>query len=155
MQHPIFFLRCSPVRVMVSSFLRFLDHTQWSITAGRTPLDKWSVRRRDLYLTTHNTHNRQKSMPPVGFKPTISEGERSQTYTLDRAATGTGRIQWIILKNVCSLGEPMPTYFDSCYEAWIDVFFLSTFPFNFHKVSSRKHYLVQEYKNNSDIFWCI
>ena len=29
-------------------------------------------------------------MTPVGFKPTISEGERPQTYALDRAATGTG-----------------------------------------------------------------
>ena len=25
-------------------------------TVGRTPLDKWSARYRDLYLTTHNTH---------------------------------------------------------------------------------------------------
>jgi hypothetical protein len=29
-------------------------------------------------------------MPPVGFKPTISAGERPQTYALDHAATGTG-----------------------------------------------------------------
>jgi hypothetical protein len=29
-------------------------------------------------------------MPPVGFEPTISEGERPQTYALDRAAIGTG-----------------------------------------------------------------
>ena len=29
-------------------------------------------------------------MPPVGFEPTISAGERPQTYNLDRAATGTG-----------------------------------------------------------------
>ena len=29
-------------------------------------------------------------MPPVGFEPTVSIGERSQTYALDRAATGTG-----------------------------------------------------------------
>jgi hypothetical protein len=28
-------------------------------------------------------------MPPVGFEPTISEGERPKTYALDRAATGT------------------------------------------------------------------
>ena len=28
-------------------------------------------------------------MAPVGFEPTISAGERSQTYALDRAATGT------------------------------------------------------------------
>ena len=27
----------------------------------------------------------------VGFEPTISAGERLQTYALDRAATGTGR----------------------------------------------------------------
>jgi len=27
-------------------------------------------------------------MPPVGFEPTISAGDRPQTYTLDRAATG-------------------------------------------------------------------
>ena len=75
---------------MASSFLRFLDHTQRRTTVGRTPLDKWSARRRDLYLTTHNTHNRQTSMPPVGLEPTISAGERPQTYALDRAATGTG-----------------------------------------------------------------
>ena len=29
-------------------------------------------------------------MPPVGFEPTISAGERPQTYVLDRAATETG-----------------------------------------------------------------
>jgi len=29
-------------------------------------------------------------MLPVVFEPTISTGERTQTYTLDRAATGTG-----------------------------------------------------------------
>ena len=29
-------------------------------------------------------------MPPVGFEPTISAGERPKTYALDRAATVTG-----------------------------------------------------------------
>ena len=29
-------------------------------------------------------------MQPVGFEPTISAGERPQTHSLDRAATGTG-----------------------------------------------------------------
>jgi hypothetical protein len=87
--------RCAPMRVMVSSFLMFLDHTQRRTTVGRTPLDEWSARRTDLYQTTHNTHNRQTSMLPVGFKPTISAGERPQTYTLDRAATGTGVLDYI------------------------------------------------------------
>ena len=49
----------------------FLDHTQRT-TFGRTPLDEWSARRRDLYLTTHNTHNRQTFMSAVGFETTIS-----------------------------------------------------------------------------------
>jgi hypothetical protein len=45
----IFFLlwRCDPTRVMTSSFLRFLDHTQRRTTVGRTPLDEWSARCRD------------------------------------------------------------------------------------------------------------
>ena len=40
-------------------------------------------------------------MPPVGFEPTISTGERPQTYALDRAATGTGNkdLQIIIKRN--------------------------------------------------------
>ena len=84
--------RCNPTRVMASSFLRFLDHTRRT-TVGTTPLDEWSACRRDLYLTTHNTHNRKTSMPPVGFEPTISAGERPQTYALDHAATGTGFIR--------------------------------------------------------------
>jgi hypothetical protein len=33
-------------------------------------------------------------MPPVGFEPTISVGERPQTYALDRAVTGTGMRKW-------------------------------------------------------------
>ena len=44
-----------------------LRHT----TFVSTPLDDRSVRRRDHYLTTYNTYNRQTSMPPAGFKPTI------------------------------------------------------------------------------------
>jgi len=84
-----FFWRNSPHWSRVSSFTRFLDHTQRRITVGRTPLDEWSARRRDLYLTTNNTHNRQISMSLVGFEPTISAGERPQTHTLDRATLGT------------------------------------------------------------------
>ena len=77
-------------------FLMFLDHTRRRTTVGRTPLDEWSARRRDLYLTTHDTHNRQISMPPVGFEPTISVGKRPQTYALDRAVTGTGVLDWVV-----------------------------------------------------------
>ena len=39
-------------------------------------------------------------MPQVGFEPTNPVGERSQTYALDRAATGTGVIKLIIPHNL-------------------------------------------------------
>ena len=74
-----------------SSFTRFLDHTQRHNTVGRTPLDERSALRKDLYLTTHNTQNRKTSMPQVGFEPTNPASEWSQTYALDRVATGIGK----------------------------------------------------------------
>jgi len=44
---------------MASSFLRLLHHTQRHIIVGRTPLDEWSARRRDLYL--HNAQHSQQT----------------------------------------------------------------------------------------------
>ena len=49
------------------------SHTITHTPVGRTPLDGGSASRRDLYLTTHNTHKRQTSMPPAGFEPGIPE----------------------------------------------------------------------------------
>jgi len=60
-------------------------------TFGRTPLDEWPARRRDLYLTTHNTHKKHTSMLPAGFEPAIPASVRPQTHPLDRVATG---ISW-------------------------------------------------------------
>ena len=39
-------------------------------------------------------------MPPVGFGPTISAGERPKTYALDRAATGTGTMVQVELNDM-------------------------------------------------------
>jgi hypothetical protein len=55
-----------------------LTHT----TRGTTPLDECSARCRDFYLTTHNTHKRQTSMPPVGFELAIPASERPQTNVI-------------------------------------------------------------------------
>ena len=63
---------------MVSSLLKFLDHTQ----------------------TTHNTHNKQTSMPVAGFEPTILGDKGQQTYALDRGATGTGENEYMGERNV-------------------------------------------------------
>jgi hypothetical protein len=69
--HTVFFSRPllpTPVsRFSVEVVIPF-DHIERHPTVGRTPLDEGSARRRGLYLTTtHNTHKRQTSMPPVGF----------------------------------------------------------------------------------------
>ena len=66
------------------------ETTLRSFTFGRSTLYEWSFRHRDHYLTTHNTHNRQKSMPPTGFEPAIPTREPPQTHALDRADTGLG-----------------------------------------------------------------
>jgi hypothetical protein len=44
-------------------FMKFLDHTQRRATVIRTPLDKWSARRWDLYLTTHKAHTTKFHAP--------------------------------------------------------------------------------------------
>jgi len=62
-----------------------LRHT----TLGRTALDEWPARRTDLYLTTHNIHDRH-FMPPAGFEPVIPASGRPQTNVLVRAVTGIG-----------------------------------------------------------------
>jgi len=36
-------------------------------------------------------------MLPVGFEPTISTGERLQSYALDRTASGTNRFYYTII----------------------------------------------------------
>jgi hypothetical protein len=43
----------------------------------------------------------------VGFEPTISAGERPQTYALDRAATGTGTEEGIGFLNYLVVKEDL------------------------------------------------
>jgi hypothetical protein len=71
---------------MISLLQRPLpDNTQHSQQTDihRTPLDDWSVGSRDLYLTTHNTHNTQTSMSPGGFR----------THNLSRRAAADARLR--------------------------------------------------------------
>jgi len=56
--------------------------------------------------TWQNTHKRQTSVPPPGFKPTISAGEWPQTYALNHMATGTAYYNIYsnkILKQLCNM----------------------------------------------------
>jgi hypothetical protein len=63
-----------------------LRHT----TLGRTPLDEGSARRRDLYVTTYNTHKRQTSVTYGRIRKHNVSKRATADPLLDRAATGTG-----------------------------------------------------------------
>jgi hypothetical protein len=70
-------------RLFIFHLITLKTHT----TVGRAPLDEGSARRRELYLTTYNTHNRQTPMPPVGFETSIPARACLQTYALGSADT--------------------------------------------------------------------
>ena len=50
-----------------------------------------SLSQRPVPDNTQHSKQDAHPYPPVGFEPTISAGERPQTFVLDRATTGTGR----------------------------------------------------------------
>ena len=68
------------------NFITLIGHT----TVGGTPLDQRSVRRKELYLTTHNIYNRETVMSPAEFELTIPASELPQPHALNRAVSGTG-----------------------------------------------------------------
>jgi len=65
-----------------------------TLTLGGTPLDELSARPRNIYLTKHNTHKRDKFMTLAGFDPKIPASELPQALALDRAVTGIGLINF-------------------------------------------------------------
>ena len=67
-----------------TSNCKYFEITLSHTTVSRTPPNEWSALRRDLYLTTHNTHKTQTSMTSAGFKPAVPANKRPQTHTLAR-----------------------------------------------------------------------
>jgi len=64
-------------------------------------------------------------MPPVGFEPTISAGERPQTYAVDRAATATGgRLVRLSKRQIvgarCTKNRSFQGY-DGIHKSWEDI----------------------------------
>ena len=78
-----------PLRVWASSFLRLHDHTQGHHSRLDSSGRVIGPSQRPLL---DNTYNRQTSMPPAEFEPAIPAGDRPQTHTLDRSATGIGSL---------------------------------------------------------------
>jgi hypothetical protein len=73
----IIFFGCASHRgLWPPRFTRFLDHTQRRATVGRTPLDEWSARRRDLYLTTHTADKHPCPLWDSNPRPQQASGRR-------------------------------------------------------------------------------
>ena len=80
--HFFFYFAAAPQGATASSFTRFPDHTQRSTKVGRTPLVEWSARRRDPYLTTHNTRNRQTFVPQWDSTPQSQQASAASDLRL-------------------------------------------------------------------------
>jgi len=79
----------------------------FTIRLGRTPLDEWSARRRDLYLTTHNTHKKRthpclrrdsnpQSQQAKGRRPTHYTADF--LYTVHNSSVVVKEFEWVILR---------------------------------------------------------
>ena len=66
-----------------------ITHSDTTLSVGLLWTSDRSVAETSTWQT-HDTHNRQTSMPSAGFEPAIPAGERLQTHALDRSATGIG-----------------------------------------------------------------
>ena len=66
-------------------------------TVDRTPLDEWSARLSDLFLTTRNIHKSHTSMSSAGCQSSILASQRPHTHALDCEATGIGCVQHCFL----------------------------------------------------------
>jgi hypothetical protein len=73
-------------------FMITLRHT----TLGRTPLDKWSSRRRDLHLTKHNAQKRQDIHGPGGIRTRIPS-KRAATVLRQYRLQGTAFVRYIFV----------------------------------------------------------
>ena len=129
--------------------MRFLDRTQRRTTVGRTPLDEWSVRRRDLYLTTHNTYNRQTSMLPWNSNPQSQQASgRRPTPETARPMGPTLKIIYRYLNIRFTFNYEKST--NSLYRNWINI--MRTSVIREDKERSHTHYLVKQVMEDIILF---
>jgi hypothetical protein len=82
-------------------------------TIGRTPLDEWLSRHRDLYLTTHNTHNRHprprrdsnpQSQQASGRRPTPQAARPLGSASVP---INLSEIEFLVIQFVASRWQPI------------------------------------------------
>jgi hypothetical protein len=80
-----------------SPHYRGFTMTLGHITLSRTPLEEWSARRRDLYLTTHNTHKKHPRRRRDS-NPQSQQARGRRPTPLDSVATGIGLFITLVTK---------------------------------------------------------
>jgi len=71
---------------------------------SRIPLVEGSARPRDLYLTTHNTHETH-IYATTGFELTNPASQRSWTHALDRVSPGVEESHCLNVLHNCRIGR--------------------------------------------------
>jgi len=74
--HLLYIFCCHGSTALVGLCLLIVDVSRSHTALGRTSLDEWSARRRDLDLATNNAHTRRISMLPARFEPAVLASER-------------------------------------------------------------------------------
>ena len=128
-------MRCDPTRFMASSFLKFLDHTHRHTTVGRTPLDEWSARRRDLYLTTRQHSQQTNIHAPSGIRThNLSRRAAAELCLRPRGHWDRQCLRlWVRNKNraiLCFKKNTLNILFDAWRRYFIFLFQLDSFRFS-------------------------
>ena len=87
-----------------------VSRSQRRTTVGVIPLDEESACRRELCLTTHNTHNRHPCLR-WHTNPQSRHASGRRPTPLDRAATGTGVYLFTAHRNILFVKTGRPVYF--------------------------------------------
>ena len=138
-------------------FLMFLDHTQRRSTVGRTPLDEWSARRRDLYLTTHDTQQTNIHAPGGIRTHDLSRFFVLSISLLHATCASNFRLYWVV--TATPLTRIIKLLHISCTDSWNSEFQRSFFNHcrhHYHYMAVRKDFcLFSHTEVNTFLLECI
>jgi hypothetical protein len=141
----IFYFVPSGLTALCRGFTITLRH----ITLDRNPLEEWSGRRSDFYLTTHNTYRRRDS------NLQSQKSERPQTHALDRAAVLFLTFSFIFCLRLIFFGynlQDSPFHTQRVSMLWPGAYQLPSCKEIFHKFAMLFHMLKYVNKFTCTIF---
>ena len=89
-------------------------------TLGRSPLDEWPARCRDCYLSAHNTHKRQTSMPQRGLNLQFQQANDRATIAIGGYLVHRSRLVVVLV----SFSGQLPIYDYEIHECYSCSLFL-------------------------------